>query len=366
METYRGHVRSHADAIKLFEACRLGLLPRVQRRLSEKERQSVTSGSVFIWEEKEAGMRRWTDGKSWSASRASGGFLTYREMEGKRGGGNVISAPSRRMAGKTPDSGRRSDEDVDMDGKGPGGYRYKPDGLIKQSFSITTSAGQHLRLISYLARSHSNGTDLQQPTLDPVLQHIVPVEGMYPESIVHEQAQWPAVTRAPTAGGYMTSVPPMAPGPPPPCGRAVYPPYNVAQGYNWPPSPVATPPYNYPPGHYGSQLPTPPPRSGHPSPHQYYPHTLSAPRQPYSTALDRLPPPLSDSPLPPPPAPGHRYTGSGSSYAQKPLPKSLMHEWFQNNKHTKPNVLLSNQCHPAPSSIHESWVQPLTLPRHPE
>src|SRR5207302_639160 len=54
METYHGHVRSPADAIILFEACRLGLLPRVQRRLSEKERQNIKSGSVFVWDEREA------------------------------------------------------------------------------------------------------------------------------------------------------------------------------------------------------------------------------------------------------------------------------------------------------------------------
>src|SRR3954464_327882 len=143
MDTYHGHVRTPADAIKLFEACRLGLLPRVQRRLSEKERQAIRSGSVFVWDEREAGMRRWTDGKSWSASRVAGSFLTYREMEGKRGNG---FGGGRRAAGKTPDSGCGSDEDHE-DGE-PEGYRYKADGLLKQSFSITTSNGQHLHLIS--------------------------------------------------------------------------------------------------------------------------------------------------------------------------------------------------------------------------
>src|SRR5262249_8716000 len=96
METYNGYVRTPGDAIILFEACRLGILPRVQRRLSEKERQSIRSGSVFVWDEREAGMRRWTDGKSWSASRVSGSFLTYREMEGKRtsGGRRGEDSPS--------------------------------------------------------------------------------------------------------------------------------------------------------------------------------------------------------------------------------------------------------------------------------
>ncbi|KAF2102067.1 hypothetical protein NA57DRAFT_10078, partial [Rhizodiscina lignyota] len=150
METYNGHVRTPQDAIILFEACRLGVLPRVQRRLSEKERQQIRSGSVFVWDEREAGMRRWTDGKSWSASRVSGSFLTYREMEGKRGGnGFPTSQP--------------------------------PDGLMKQSFSITTNSGQHLHLISYYARSQPTQAPLKQPSNDPTLRHIRPAKGMYPE-----------------------------------------------------------------------------------------------------------------------------------------------------------------------------------------
>ncbi|KKY31583.1 putative camp-independent regulatory protein pac2 [Diaporthe ampelina] len=201
METYHGLVRTPADAIKLFEACRLGLLPRVQRRLSEKERQSIRSGSVFVWDEREAGMRRWTDGKSWSASRVSGSFLTYREMEGKRGGG---FGASRRSAGKTPDSGRGSDEDND-DGE-PDGYRYKADGLMKQSFSITTSQGQHLHLISYFSRPHPSEPDLPQPSSDPSLRHIVPVKGMYPESSMNEQPV-PAMTRTPMASAYAPAPP---------------------------------------------------------------------------------------------------------------------------------------------------------------
>ncbi|KAJ4292969.1 Gluconate transport-inducing protein [Collariella sp. IMI 366227] len=184
METYYGQVRQPADAIKLFEACRLGLLPRVQRRLSEKERQQIRSGSVFVWDEREAGMRRWTDGKSWSASRVSGSFLTYREMEGKRGGNGLSAGSGRRGTGKTPESGRGSDEDHSS-GE-PDGYKYKLDGLMKQSFSITNSAGQHLHLIAYYSRNSTD--DLQLPSMDPALRHIVPPKGMYPESSLAESA----------------------------------------------------------------------------------------------------------------------------------------------------------------------------------
>lgn len=129
-------------------------------------------------------MRRWTDGKSWSASRVSGSFLTYREMEGKRGGGQFIPPPPRHVAGSSPESSRGSDEDMDEDE--PDGYRYKMDGLMKQSFSITTSTGQHLHLISYYSRPHPNDPELSQPTSDLQLRHIVPVKGMYPESTLHE------------------------------------------------------------------------------------------------------------------------------------------------------------------------------------
>ena len=240
METYYGHVRTPADAIILFEACRIGLLPRVQRRLSEKERQSIRSGSVFVWDEREAGMRRWTDGKGWSASRVSGSFLTYREMEGKRGGGNVAQSAMSR-AGKTPESTRGSDDDRgEGPDEGPEGFRYKPDGLMKQSFSITTSAGQHLHLISYYSRSHPSAANLQQPSTDPALRHVRPQKGLYPESTVNDQQNLPVVTRGPMAGAAYTISPhPMGGGYSRPAASHSQ---SYTPPYAWPPTPLATPP----------------------------------------------------------------------------------------------------------------------------
>ncbi|CAM1509123.1 Fc.00g028620.m01.CDS01 [Cosmosporella sp. VM-42] len=302
METYHGYVRTPADAIKLFEACRLGLLPRVQRRLSEKERQSIRSGSVFVWDEREAGMRRWTDGKSWSASRVSGSFLTYREMEGKRGGG---FGSSRRGAGKTPDSGRGSDEDQDNDE--PEGYRYKADGLMKQSFSITTSTGQHLHLISYYARPQSGQPELPQPTSDATLRGIVPAKGMYPESSMGETSQTPALTRAPM------QQPPYMIAPQNP-QQQPYPPHYGQAGYGWPPSPMATPPYNhyvapYPPnGHH--QMP--PHMSQPPLPHPQY----SQPPQYDSRPALPLPHPSKPATLPP-------YQHPSPHYSHAPLPPRI-------------------------------------------
>ncbi|KAL4727612.1 Gluconate transport-inducing protein [Fusarium chlamydosporum] len=294
METYHGYVRTPADAIRLFEACRLGILPRVQRRLSEKERQSIRSGSVFVWDEREAGMRRWTDGKSWSASRVSGSFLTYREMEGKRGGGFNTN---RRGGGKTPDSGRGSDEDQD-DGE-PEGYRYKADGLMKQSFSITTSSGQHLHLISYYSRPQHGQPELQQPTNDPQLRGIVPVKGMYPESSMGEANTTPALTRAP-----MQQPPYMAqPGQPP------YAPYGQP-GYGWPPSPAATPPYSHYAAPYPHNIPQQyPPHPGHPGlPHPHYSQA------PVYEQRAPLPPPL--------PAKSPYTTNASPHYSHPTLPRA--------------------------------------------
>ncbi|KAJ5601875.1 hypothetical protein N7510_011409 [Penicillium lagena] len=280
METYYGHVRTPADAIILFEACRIGLLPRVQRRLSEKERQSIRSGSVFVWDEREAGMRRWTDGKSWSASRVSGSFLTYREMEGKRGGGSV-SQNSGSRGGKTPES-RGSDEDRgDGTDEGPDGYRYKPDGLMKQSFSITTSTGQHLHLISYYSRSHPSASNLQQPTTDPALRHVRPQKGLYPESTVNDQQNLPVVTRGPMPGAAYAITPH-------PIGGFTRgtpaPPYTPS--YAWPPTPLGTPPTVAVP-YGGAYLPPVSNGSAYAQPQQAHAHALPPPPPPNLPAFDR-------------------------------------------------------------------------------
>jgi Gti1/Pac2 family transcription factor len=145
METYFGHVRTPADAIKLLEACRIGLLPRLQRRLSEKERQSIKPGSVFVWDKRETGMHNWTDGKSWSETKGTGGFRTYCETKGK------------------------------------------PGSLMKQSFSITIPSGQLLHLISYYAQHYANSDELPQPTTDPKLRHAVPTKDIYPDFTFQEQ-----------------------------------------------------------------------------------------------------------------------------------------------------------------------------------
>lgn len=128
-------------------------------------------------------MRRWTDGKAWSASRVSGSFLTYREMEGNK---------------KHPVSSPKEKED---------GFKYKEGGLFKQSFSITTATGLKLHLISYYTREDVNQGKLAQPSTDSRLKHIqIPIEN-YPDTSPSASYQNPAVTHVPLQYGYRQGIP---------------------------------------------------------------------------------------------------------------------------------------------------------------
>ncbi|KAJ2836641.1 Global transcription regulator sge1, partial [Coemansia erecta] len=76
-------IQNTRDALTVFEACRQGLLPRVIRRLNDDEKQQIDDGTVVVFDEKEAKMKRWTDGRLWTPSRILGNFLVYRELEKK-------------------------------------------------------------------------------------------------------------------------------------------------------------------------------------------------------------------------------------------------------------------------------------------
>ncbi|WVN90107.1 uncharacterized protein L203_105342 [Cryptococcus depauperatus CBS 7841] len=80
---FRGYIETTFDALLVFEAARRGMIPRVTRRLIERERGMVQSGAVFVFDEHESGIKRWTDGLVWSPSRILGNFLVYRETDKK-------------------------------------------------------------------------------------------------------------------------------------------------------------------------------------------------------------------------------------------------------------------------------------------
>ncbi|KAI9142952.1 Gti1/Pac2 family-domain-containing protein [Paraphysoderma sedebokerense] len=73
-ETFWGNVEDTVDALLIFQAIQEGKLPKVRRRLVEKERKGIRSGSIFVFDS-ETGIKRWTDGRLWSPSRIQGNFL---------------------------------------------------------------------------------------------------------------------------------------------------------------------------------------------------------------------------------------------------------------------------------------------------
>ncbi|OAD03888.1 hypothetical protein MUCCIDRAFT_141801 [Mucor lusitanicus CBS 277.49] len=161
-ETFFGYIETTKDALLIFEGCRRGLIPRVSRRLQEKERRMIRSGSVFVFDESESGIKRWTDGLVWSPSRILGNFLIYRELDKRVPGDKKLSISSAssndaRQRSYSADqsvmgvsSGMSTDRSRErrLVGSLSDSYRFRKDGLIKKTMSIVVhGVAQHL--ISY-------------------------------------------------------------------------------------------------------------------------------------------------------------------------------------------------------------------------
>ena len=76
VQHFIGYVETTTDALRLIMAARQGIIPRTTRRLNDSERKSmIRSGAVFVFCVEESGIKRWTEGLSWSPSRIDSNFL---------------------------------------------------------------------------------------------------------------------------------------------------------------------------------------------------------------------------------------------------------------------------------------------------
>jgi hypothetical protein len=106
----------------------------------------ITSGSVFVFDEVESGIKRWTDGFFWSPSRILGNFLLYRETD-KRGAGHRSTRldpdtndDDPRAEGQLLSRPRTDSATMSVDkhkertlvGSLTNSYKFKPDGLMKK------------------------------------------------------------------------------------------------------------------------------------------------------------------------------------------------------------------------------------------
>jgi len=194
MESYYGYIRTPADAILLIQACYDGALPRIKKRLSPREGRAIQNGSIFIWEEHETGLKRWTDGRKWSPSRVAGRFLIYREMQPTAKCASMAQPePESDIRSETPRQRRdfRSVVGIDDD-RSIEGPKFK---LMKLSFSVASPTGHHWHVISYYHQSDSPGNDLREPTADPSLKHIHPQKELFPPSLVNDRHNFPIFSR---------------------------------------------------------------------------------------------------------------------------------------------------------------------------
>lgn len=190
--TFRGYVRTTKDALLLFEACLSGHINHVPRRPHDRERTSlIDSGNVFIYEEQSSGIKRWTDGVTWSPSRILGNFLVYRELEKpfppgekkramKRGNrprpASVVrpGEPYMKPSGYSPEhvpaavagDGRvtqQTEAERELFGSLVDSYGFKEKGLVKKTMSVTVNKVTH-HLVSYYTVQHVLHGDLTTPS----------------------------------------------------------------------------------------------------------------------------------------------------------------------------------------------------------
>lgn len=202
--TYTGYVATTQDALILFEACLTGVLHHVPRRPHDRERSHlVRSGSIFIYEENSSGIKRWTDGVTWSPSRILGNFLVYRELDKpfppgekkramKKGTRRPVqparpgepyprpesNGQSYSLTTPTPstfggDRSQQSDVERALVGSLVDSYGFKDSGLVKKTMSVTVSGVTH-HLVSYYSVEDVVKGILTSPTMTDQLRFIRP------------------------------------------------------------------------------------------------------------------------------------------------------------------------------------------------
>lgn len=124
----------------MVEAVRRGLARRIYQRLSDQEQQEIRSGSIFVWNEDETQIKRWTDGKFWSNSRMKGRFFLYKELANSK---KVIQVA--KQQGTMMDQSER-------------------DFLRKKTISVRTAQRQKYHLVNYYYDSDVKNGTLERPS----------------------------------------------------------------------------------------------------------------------------------------------------------------------------------------------------------
>ncbi|KAJ7212946.1 Gti1/Pac2 family-domain-containing protein, partial [Mycena pura] len=184
----RTRVRSPADAHVIFHAVRLGRLPMITRRLDTEERRAISSGCVFVWEERGGpntemglGIERWTDSIRWGPSRV-------REVNTPP----LSTSPTNQRDFLFYHERPPDDVDPGYDSETASQLGYSPshalfrENLIKQTYSVfvdTTHGRRKWHLIAYF--TNDSVGYLQTVDDNPYLADIEVPYGLYTSGRSH-------------------------------------------------------------------------------------------------------------------------------------------------------------------------------------
>lgn len=182
--TWTGFIHTTHDALIILEACLSGRLHHIPRRPHDRERtRLISSGNVFVYEENASGIKRWTDGMTWSPSRIMGNFLVYRELNPNNyaTGEKKVARKRKRTEEAAPDgfdptTGRLSpgaEEDRRLVGSLVDSYGFKPEGLVKKTLTVQYQNVVH-HIISYYTTADIKSGKFRRPTHSDTLQDIIP------------------------------------------------------------------------------------------------------------------------------------------------------------------------------------------------
>ena len=182
--TWRGFVHSTHDALVIIEGCLEGRLHHIPRRPHDRERGSlIASGNIFVYEENASGIKRWTDGMTWSPSRIMGNFLVYRELNPSNypSGGKKVARKRKRNRSVDVSASEGghvqlspptiAEEDRRLVGSLVDSYGFKAEGLVKRTLTVQYNNIAH-HLISYYTVKDVKEGKLKRPEFDTNLAHI--------------------------------------------------------------------------------------------------------------------------------------------------------------------------------------------------
>ncbi|KAJ3281773.1 hypothetical protein HDU79_010509 [Rhizoclosmatium sp. JEL0117] len=143
VETFFGFIKDPLDATLLVEACVQGLLKPVTT-ITGSTCSNIRSGTTIVFLESSAdnSRLRFRDGRSWTSSKLSNGFLLYRETESDK-----VPVDKRNLQ-------RRDKSTLFSSSNVRNGTRLVVNGLAKRTISLTGSDGNRYRVINYFFVAH--------------------------------------------------------------------------------------------------------------------------------------------------------------------------------------------------------------------